>query len=60
MERSLDEISVGEVFKYYKDTYIKVTENHLYWFNSEDYYKVEAGYNINDYPSVGYVAEGLQ
>ncbi len=60
MVRTLKDIMVGEIFTYGKDTYLKVTEHHLYWFNSEDFYKIDTYDTEFEYPSLGYVAEGLQ
>ncbi len=60
MKRALKDIMVGEVFTYGKDAYLKVTEHHLYWFIPEDFYKIDVEYTEFEYPSLGYVAEGLQ
>ncbi len=59
MERSLDEISVGEVFVCNEGTYLKVTEEDLYWFDEEEFYRIEVGHTVFVYPRVGYVAKGL-
>ncbi len=59
MERSLDEIIVGEMFVFNEDTYLKVAEEDLYWFDQEKFYRVEVGHTVFMYPRVGYVAKGL-